>query len=571
MTLRSIELPGGCYRNGTEQQAEGRFYETDLVRFDPLRPVGGWVQRCDTAVRGKTRAMLIWKDNSGVAWTALGSSKGLFIMDRAGVLYDITPIRATASLTDPFTTTNGSSTVTVADTAHGALTGDFVVFSGATAVGGLTIDGTYEVTRVDADSYTIDAGSDATSSASGGGSVTADYLIPTGADDATFQGGYGSGLYGAGLYGTPRADTANPSDCSVWSLDTFGQYLRAVRNDHGTIYGWSLVTADRAVAVSGAPTARAIHTTAENVLMALGYNGNPRAVKTSDIEDDTDWTASTTNYSRTFELKTAGKLMCGRQVTGGSLVLTDVDAWFARFVRQPFAYGFERRGDNGIIAMGAIAVVDGKAYWMGTGGFFIFQGWVEQVPCDIWDWIQTNINRSQASKITAIHNSDFAEIEWHFISDGSTEIDRAAILNYRTMQWRTEFSKPRTCGSEKGPFTHPLMVSADGIIFQHEIGYTWGGATPYAETGPFKIMDGDRTFEVAAIIPDERNLGDCQVSFGLRDRPTGDETVVGPYSLTEKTDVRFSVRHMTVKYEFVRQVDSRVGAFALDGKDGARR
>jgi len=93
--------------------------------------------------------------------------------------------RYTATLTDPFTTTSGSAVVTVTDANHGALSGDWVTFSNATAVGGLTIDGQVTVTEViSANAYTITWTSSATSTATGGGTVTAVYAATT---DLTMQ------------------------------------------------------------------------------------------------------------------------------------------------------------------------------------------------------------------------------------------------------------------------------------------------------------------------------------------------------------------------------------------------
>ena len=50
------------------------------------------------------------------------------------------------SLTDPFTTVSGSTTVTVTDANGGYKNNDFVTFSGASAVGGLTLNGEFQIT-----------------------------------------------------------------------------------------------------------------------------------------------------------------------------------------------------------------------------------------------------------------------------------------------------------------------------------------------------------------------------------------------------------------------------------------
>src|SRR5690606_37738252 len=110
------------------------------------------------------------------------------------------------SLTDPFATTDTETTVTVTDASHGGVTGGAVVFSGASAVGGITLDGEYVMTVIDGDTYTVESADPATSTTTGGGAVAADYQILPGRADAVAGGGYGGGLYGTGIYGAPRPD-----------------------------------------------------------------------------------------------------------------------------------------------------------------------------------------------------------------------------------------------------------------------------------------------------------------------------------------------------------------------------
>ena len=61
----------------------------------------------------------------------MGTNRKLYILEGSG-LYDVTPIRDTESLTDPFTTVSGSPIVTVTDASHGAVVGDFVTFDDTT-------------------------------------------------------------------------------------------------------------------------------------------------------------------------------------------------------------------------------------------------------------------------------------------------------------------------------------------------------------------------------------------------------------------------------------------------------
>jgi hypothetical protein len=491
MALFSIELQPGVYRNGTILQSQGRYYDTDLARFSDgdLKPVGGWRQRGVDSVTGKARAMLIWRDNDAVVWVAIGTHTGLFIMDRAGVIYDITP----------------------------------------------------------------------------------DGFVP-GEADSTFRGGYGNWLYGRGAYGTARPDTQTPTEITVWSLDTWGEDLVGCTPDDGIIYEWSLNTGLLAAPVSDAPACRAVHVTADRIMMALGANGNPRRVAWSDQEDNTEWTPAVDNYAGDFDLQTPGRLMCGRRVTGGTLLFTDVDAHLATFSGQPLVYGFERKGTGcGIVSQNAVAVVDGRAFWMGPRGFWTYNNWVEALPCDEADYVFSDINRSQIQKATAWHNSDYGEITWFYPSKSSTEVDRYITYSYREGHWVHGGSLKRLCGTERGPLAFPLTVDTDGVVYEQEVGLDYGGATPFAETGPFLVGEGDSVISVRQIIPDEKTSGDVSMTVFNRFQPMGPEVTKGPFTLDDKVDVRFTTRLMRVRFTGARLADWRVGKFKLEGAAGGSR
>jgi len=100
------------------------------------------------------------------------------------------------TLINPFSTVSGSSTVTVTDVNHGAVDGDTVNFSGASAVSGLTINGNYIITYINSNVYTIDAGSNANASATGGGNVVAKYELNVGQIVYSTITGWGAGYWG---------------------------------------------------------------------------------------------------------------------------------------------------------------------------------------------------------------------------------------------------------------------------------------------------------------------------------------------------------------------------------------
>ena len=161
------------------------WYDGDKIRFRSGFPekIGGWQQVNNNQYLGVARSLWVWLDadqGAGNVYTGVGTNVKYYILF-GGVYNDITPIAHTSTLSGPFSTTSGSPTVTVTDAGYNPGVGDYVFFSGASAVGGLTIAGDYEVKSVPSSTtYTITAASNATSTATGGGSVTAAYEYPSG-------------------------------------------------------------------------------------------------------------------------------------------------------------------------------------------------------------------------------------------------------------------------------------------------------------------------------------------------------------------------------------------------------
>lgn len=487
--LVPLSIPAGVYANGTTYEGKGRWVSASLVRWaeGAMGPIGGWSLRSSAAaMSGAARAMLAWKDNSGVRWIAVGTHSNLYIRTESDALHDITP------------------------------TG-FV----------------------------------------------------TGRLDAVAAGGYGSGAFGAGTYGTPRPDVGTTQDATVWTLDTFGQYLVGCSPDDGKIYAWTLDPAVDAAVIGAAPASNeGIVVTAERFLFAL----NGRNVAWCDQGDYNDWTPSATNQAGDQDLQTHGSLKCGRRIRGGTLLFTDVDVHLATYQPNVFVYDFERVGnDCGLIANGAVVSLDTSAVWMGRENFWIWDGVVRALPSDVSDYVFSDFNAAQASKVSAFHNSAFGEVWWFYPSGASNECDRAVSWNYRERTWATH-AVGRLCAIDAGLFRHPMAVDASGYLYEHEKGWTYTGTDgPYARSGPFELGTGERLAMVRQLIPDERTSGDVTVTFYTRMYPNGSETERGPYTLSQKTDVLFTARQVSLQVNFDTPADSRWGEPRVDVVPGAKR
>jgi len=488
-----IKLPPGIYRNGTEYQAAGRWYDANLVRWyeNTLRPMGGWRKRATGQMSGLCRGFITWRDNSANRFIAAGTHTKLYAMNEAGTLKEITPTGFTAGIANALSTT-----------------------------------------------------------------------------------GYGYSTYGSLAYGTPRPDTGVSAPATTWSLDTWGEYLVACSDADGKLYEWQLgfTTPTLAAAIANAPTGnKALLVTQERILFALGAGGNPRKVQWCDQENNTQWTPAGDNLAGDYELATPGTLIAGKRVKGVNLLFTDVDVHTAQYVGAPFVYGFEKAGSGcGLISAQSVAAIDTAAIWMSKAGFWIYDGYVKPLPSDVSDYVFDNLNFNQASKVYAVHNSKYGEIWWYYPSSGSTENDSYVTFNYRENHWNIGLLA-RTAGADSGVFANPLMVSTDGFVYEHEVGFAYDSASLYAESGPVQLGNGDNIMSVRQVIPDEQTLGEAVVSFKTRNYPTGTQSTFGPYTAANPTSVRFSGRQVNVKVTGNTLADWRIGVMRLEAIPSGKR
>ena len=234
MPLKKIQLRPGVNRENTRYTNETGWYDSDKIRFRQKTPekIGGWQRISANTFVGVCRSLWAWVTTGAANLLGVGTNMKFYI-ENGGAYYDITPVRSLSTLTNPFATTNASTTVTVTDAAGGFITNDFVTFTGATAVGGLTISGEYQITKTGS-TYTIQAASAATSTATGGGTVYAVYQINVGPEYEVPLNGWGAGPWSAGTWG--NGTTSNDS-LRLWSQSNFGEDLIfGVRG--GPIYYW---------------------------------------------------------------------------------------------------------------------------------------------------------------------------------------------------------------------------------------------------------------------------------------------------------------------------------------------
>ncbi len=448
------------------------------------------------------------------------------------------------TLTDPFTTTNGSATVTVAHTGHGATTGDYAVYDGASAVGGLTLDGEYQLTEIDANSYTITASSAASSGATGGGSVSVVYLVTIGQLTTSAPVPYGVGPYGVGPYGYAQLSTA--TSVAGWTLAAYGNQMLASPIG-GTIYIYDPDTGGRAYPMMNAPTdVLAMFVTPERFVVALGTVAGSLTMAWCDQTDYTIWTASPTNTANEGRTKQGGSTFVGGLPVrdGVSLAVTDRVVFQMNYTGDNVVYETPSISENtGLISPFAIAAQGDAAYWMGDSDFWMWSGTVQRIPSDdIWNSVFNNINKLYLSKCFAYLNRARTEVWFNYVSASSTEIDKYAILHldqglcFSLGSWTDLLgSGVRTCGEDSRLFAYPMMMDAEGVLYQHEIGVDDNGfaLTAFIEAAPVDASNGSTNIDVFGFIPDFQRLAqNITLVVTTKQYPQDPDTISGPYTIT---------------------------------------
>ena len=519
MPLKKIQLKPGVNRENTRYTNEGGWYESDKVRFRQGTPekIGGWEQVSNVnRFQGIARSLWPWSSLLGV-----GTNLKFYIM-YGSAYFDITPLRDTATLTNPFTTSTGLPTVTVTDASHGAKTGDFVTFSGATAVGGLTLNGEYQVTVLTVNSYTITASSNASSTATGGGTVTAAYQINTGPVIETPLSGWGAGPWGGGAWGI---GITSLESLRVWNQQNFGEDLIFGPKD-GPLYYW-----DNASGLTGRGVALTSMTGATNVpvvqtlflvsdasrfVLAFGCNDytssdqNKMLIRWSDQESAVDWTPAATNQAGSLQLSHGSEIVGVCQVRQEILVWTDISLYSLQYLGPPVVWGSQLLADNvTLMSDRAVTTAAGVTYWMGEDKFYLYDGRVQTLTCDLRQYVFGDFNQNQREQTFASTVEQFNEVWWFYCSasNNTSSPDRYVVYNYSEKIWYYG-TMARTAWIDASIISnYPIAAYSDQLLY-HEVGTddnTTGipvGIEAYITSSEFDIDDGHNFAFVWRVLPD---------------------------------------------------------------------
>ena len=624
MPLQKLQVAPGIDKQNTEYGAEGRWVDSDNVRFRYGQPekIGGWEKVSSDALLGATRAILTWSSNAGVNYAMYGTNKKLYAYSE-GSYGDVTPTRGTGSITQ-FATTSGSKTVTVTDASHGCLIGDHVTISSVNAdIGGITqanLQNEFEIlTAVDDNTYTIESPASASSSATGS-TATATYEINSGPATSIYGYGWGASVWDStgdsdkGTWNNTREGLTGAQEAKLtaenWALDNWGEDVLAQKFDGGLYYwdtsaGLSSNVAETTT-VSAAPTKsrfmlvsgddRHVICFGTETTIGTTTTQDNMFIRWSDQETVNTWTPSSTNTAGSQRLTSGNKIVSAVRSRGAVLIWTDTALYQMQFIGPPFTFGFKQLGDNcGAVGVDAGIDVSGKAYWMGNDSFFTFDGAVQKIPCSVQDYVFDDINKNASNEVYCASNSDFNEIVWFYPSADSLQIDRHVTFNYAENLWYTG-TLSRSTWADRGVYPNPYATEYDSsdststistiygnkdgrtFVYAQEKGVNAAGSamTAYIESGDIDIGDGDQLLSIARFIPDFKNqVGNVDLTIKSRSYPAASQTTHGPYAVstsTEKQDTRIRGRQLALRVSSdATDDDWRYGTLRFDGKpDGMR-
>lgn len=538
MPLKKLTLKPGVNRENTRYTSEGGWYDCDKIRFRQGTPekIGGWVRFAMGQFLGICRSITGWVTLGNAVLAGLGTSLKYYIF-LGGTYYDITPLKETTAAGDvTFAAVNGSAVITVTDVDSDTSVGDFVTFSGAVTLGGnITADvlnAEYQVASVtNADTYTIvaTATADASDTGNGGASTVGAYQLPIGPASIVPYIGWGAGTWSFGTWGVGGSTS---EALRLWNAANFGEDLIYGPKD-GAIYYWDATNTvnSRGVLLSSLPGAsdvplmqnNLIVSAASRFVLAFGVNElgdtlqNPMLIRWSDQENPYNWTPAVTNQAGGITLSDGSRIVAVQQQRQEILVWTDTALYSLQYLGPPYVWGVQLVGAlSSIISSNATVTANNVTYWMGNDKFYVYDGTLKTLKCDLRQFIFDNADPDltldilQSEQVFSGTVAAFNEAWWFYSSVGnpdSSTCNRYVVFNYVENIWYYG-SLDRTAWYDSRIVGHPLAATPNGYVVQHETGVNNGeGASEvaisaYVTSSEFDIDDGHNFGFVWRILPD---------------------------------------------------------------------
>lgn len=510
MPYATVKLVPGVRVEQTPTLLTANIVASNNIRWRGGLPekIGGWSAFYGSPINGIARALWAWQDINGVDHLAVasgvGADQGGITIITGGVATDVSPsfsLTSSVVLAYTITTTIGSSTVTITDPNLSSIVFPLkfplgIVLSSPISIGGIILQGTYQVSSViTPDQYTILVGAAATSNSS-------TYVIPsytTVAGSAivtiafpnhglsvgstwtvTFTPAVVGGIHFGGFYTVATVPDANhftivaptlaASSTTVttgilisyygpqvtfgggviaptgnWTLANFGSLLVAAEQN-GPVFIWNPIGAGLlATIVANAPIIVEGIFVAMPQEMIVAYGASvlgvqdPMLVAWTDAGIYNSWIPTASNQAGSYRLTRGSMIVGGLQGPQQALLWTDVGIWVMSYVGYPNVWGFYEIAQGcGLIGQFGAMVIGSAVYWMGHSGFWVYSnGAVQPLPCEVWDVLfPDGIDSSNYGRIRAAANTSFNEGTWYYPSAaGNGENDSYVRFNVLTGEW----------------------------------------------------------------------------------------------------------------------------------------
>lgn len=575
--MADLDIAPGYVTEFTPRDAKGRWKNGNYARFGkngkPMK-LGGCVNQLGSTFLGKCRRMYPFLAFNLKKYLALGTHLRFYIYED-GLQSNVTPIEnSTAApfsatpLSNPFTTSAGTTTVTVTHAAHTREVGSFVTFSNSTAspVDGILITGTYQVVTVpNANTYTITHTVTATNTEVGFGdsSVDFEYEINVGNEYNAVGDGWGGGTWGTGTWGTPRTGSGIRIQARTYSIDGWGEDI--VFCPRGKpIYFWdtSAGVAVRATVIANAPITNEfiIVSPEDRHLISLGAHdgssSDPLLVRWCSQENYNDWTPSPINTAGDKRLDRGNRIVTAAYTRKQIIILTDTSAYSMSYIGYPDVFSIVNiAGSCGGISPNCLAVVNDDAYWMGTDDFYMSDSGVIPMQCDVHAHVFKNLNKAQKDLITVHIDTAYNEVTWQYPTLTSTEVNAWVTYNYLLKCWYYgTWDSGKTVMIDKSASFETVMAASTGsylVAMNTGTDENTSAVSAYVESYDFDRGDGGNTMVSQVILDFLRIAGSVDVSLNGKTYPNDPNyTTKGPVNFTSSTpkkDIRIRKNLISMK------------------------
>ena len=327
---------------------------------------------------------------------------------------------------------------------------------------------------------------------------------------------------------------------------------------------------------------------------------DPMLIRWSNQDDPYNWTPNATNQAGSIRLSHGSEIITQVQTRQEIVVFTDTSVYSLQYLGPPYVWQSQLLGDNvSIVSPNSAIIASGVVYWMGVDKFYMYDGRVQTLNCDLRRFVFSNFNSQQSQQVFCGTNEGFNEVWWFYPSSNSTTVDRYVVYNYLEKVWYYG-TMARTAWLDSGLLQYPVAAAYNHTLLNHENGINdEENGTPvainaYISSSEFDIGDGhnfgfiwrvlpDLTFENATSAPNGDAAQLTMTLYGLQNSGSGVTSTAGKpvskgasYVITEEFTgqiyTRLRARQMIFKVESD-QINTawQLGAPRIDIRQDGRR